>query len=399
MRQAMRVRLAALAALGLLPLQGAAADSLGVDPTDPRFVGRGDLVLKLRSSVHDYFRFVNAGFAAETCSLFADVVDQMPEVNLHGDAHIEQYTVTNLGRGLSDFDDCTRGKAVIDLVRLGASILIAARERDWTHEEDRFISEFLKGYRDGLKGERMEMPTPDLVTRIRASFTWDHAGALRQANALIDRAPRPNDSFDDGVARFVELVGKGHVLGKDAFKVKRIGMLTMGIGSALDEKYLILFEGKTPSDEDDMVVEAKQIRDLQRNPCVRTDVGASRVLDGALLIAYEPFAYAAVVPHGDKHFWMHDWTDDYQETSIATMLRTPKDLRQIAFDAGVQMGRAHPKRPDGGPDKDRRKASLKSLDALERRVRIAMKEMAGRTDVAWRAFARSLSTQTPTGER
>jgi hypothetical protein len=96
---------------------------------------------------------------------------------------------------------------------------------------------------------------------------------------------------------------------------------------------------------------------------------------------------------------MHDWTDDYQEASIATMLRTPKDLRQIAFDAGVQMGRAHPKRPDGGPDKDRRKAALKSIEVLERRVRTAMKEMAGRTDAAWRAFARSMTTQTPTGER
>jgi hypothetical protein len=151
----MRVPLVALAVLGLLPLRGASADSLGVDPTDPRFVGRGDLVLRLRTSVHDYFRFVNAAFAAETCSLFADVVDQMPEVNLHGDAHIEQYTVTNIGRGLSDFDDCTRGKAVIDLVRLGASILIAARERQWTQEEDRFIPSS-GGYRDGLRNERME---------------------------------------------------------------------------------------------------------------------------------------------------------------------------------------------------------------------------------------------------
>ena len=387
----------ALLGLGLVP-RGAGSDSLGVDPADPRFVGHGDLVLKLRTSVHDYFRFVNSGFAAETCSLFADVVDQMPEVNLHGDAHIEQYTVTNVGRGLSDFDDCTRGKAVIDIVRLGASILIAARERLWSEQEDKFISEFLKGYRDGLRGERMEMPTPDLVTRIRASFTWDHAGALRQANALIDQAPIPNDSFADAVARFVELVGTG-VLGKEAFKVKRIGALTMGIGSALDEKYLILFEGKSVADDDDMVVEAKQIRELQGNPCVRTDVGASRVLDGARLIAYnEPFAYAAVVPHAGKHFWMHDWTDDYQEASIATMIRTPKDLRQIAFDAGVQMGRAHPKRPDGGPDKDRRKAALKSLDTLERRIRTAMREMAGRTDAAWRAFGRSTSTATPTDQ-
>jgi hypothetical protein len=72
------------------------------------------------------------------------------------------------------------------------------------------------------------------------------------------------------------------VLGKEAFKVKRIGMLTMGIGSALDEKYLIPFEGPTAAD--DMVVEAKRIRDLQGNFCVRTDVGASRVLDGMGLI-------------------------------------------------------------------------------------------------------------------
>ena len=61
-------------------------------------MGRGDLVLRLRTSVHDYFRFVNAAFAARDLrSLFADVVRPDAEVNLHGDAHIEQYTVTNLG--------------------------------------------------------------------------------------------------------------------------------------------------------------------------------------------------------------------------------------------------------------------------------------------------------------
>ena len=92
------------------------------------------------------------------------------------------------------------------------------------------------------------------------------------------------------------------------------------MGSALDEKYLILFEGPSPAAEDDLIVEAKQIRELVGNPCVRTDVGASRVLDGQRLIAYEPFAYAAVVPHAGKYFWMHDWTDDYQEATIATAI-------------------------------------------------------------------------------
>ena len=168
--------------------------------------------------------------------------------------------------------------------------------------------------------------------------------------------------------------------------MKRIGALQMGIGSALDEKYLIIFEGPSPDAEDDLVVEAKQIRELAGNPCVRTDIGASRVLDGQRLIAYEPFAYAAVVPHGGKFFWMHDWTDDYQEASIALQIQTPKDLRQVAYDVGVQMGRAHPKLPDGSQTKERKREVLRSLSAIEPRVRLAIRDMAGRTDAAWRQF-------------
>ena len=372
--------------LALLTGPAAAAEGLLVDPADPRFATRPDLVARLAATPHGYFRFVSAAFASETCRLFSDVAASMPEVNLHGDAHVEQYAVTSLGRGLTDFDDCTRGLPVIDLVRFGTSLLLAAREKGWAADQERFVDEFLKGYRSGLRGERREMRTPGLVTRTRAGFRWDHAPALRQGHALIDQAPLPNDVFADGVQRFAELVRFGRELPPDFFKVKRVGAITMGVGSALDEKYLIIFEGDTPAAEDDLVVEAKQIRDLAGNPCVRTDVGASRVLDGQRLIAYEPFAYAAVVPHGGKFFWMHDWTDDYREASIATAIESARELRELAFDAGVQMGRAHPKRPDGGPDKDRREAVARSLDALDARVRVAIREMAAKTEKAWESF-------------
>ena len=391
----MRARLPAVLVPALLLAAAArtAPDGLSVDPRDPRFVGRFDLVNRISASLHDYFRFVNSAFAAETCRLFADVVERMPEVNLHGDAHIEQYTVTNLGRGLSDFDDCTRGKAVIDLVRLGTSVLIAAREKGWSRDEKRFVDQFLRGYRDALKGDRLHMATPELATRAREAFRWDHARSLRQAHELIDQAPLPNDAFADGVARFSELVAFGRDLGPDHFKVKRVGALMMGVGSALDEKYLILFEGPSPAAEDDMIVEAKQIRELAGNPCVRTDVGASRVLDGQRLISYEPFAYAAVVPHGGKYFWMHDWTDDYQEASITTQIRSPRDLRQIAYDVGVQMGRAHPKLPDGSQSKERRREVLRSFESIEGRMRMVMRQLAGATDAAWREFKRGGAAQ------
>ena len=396
-----RTRDSAVLCLGLALLAGraTAADSLAVDPADSRLAARPDLLERLTATAHGYFRFVNAAFAGEACRLFSDIATSMPEVNLHGDAHVEQYAVTSLGRGLTDFDDCTRGKAVIDLVRFGSSLLLAAREKGWSAEERRFVDAFLEGYRSGLRGGRLGMPTPGLVTRTRAGFHWDHAPALRQAHALIDQAPLPVDAFADGVSRFAELVSFRREVPADFFRAKRMGALTMGVGSALDEKYLIIFEGDTAAAEDDLVVEAKQIRDLAGNPCVRTDVGASRVLDGQRLIAYEPFGYAAVVPHGGKFFWMHDWTDDYQEASIRSAILSPRDLREIAFDAGVQMGRAHPKRPDGGEDKDRQRAATRSLDAIEARVRSAIRELADRTEAAWRAFRLRANAEHSPGTR
>ena len=38
------------------------------------------------------------------------------------------------------------------------------------------------------------------------------------------------------------------------FEVKQIGAITMGVGSALDEKYLIIFEGETPAAADDLAL-------------------------------------------------------------------------------------------------------------------------------------------------
>ena len=229
-------------------------------------------------------------------------------------------------------------------------------------EDGKSLSAFFRGYRDALKKPDRTIPMPRLFTEIRAGFSWNHALALEQAHALIDAAPLSPDSFTDTSAQFAGLIRFGRDdLPPHFFEIKRVGALTIGVGSALDEKYLIIFEEWTESDDDDLIVEVKQIRDLSGNPCLRTDVGASRILDGQKLIAYEPFGFSAVVPRGDKYFWIHDWTDDYQEASISDVLRSMEDLREIAYDAGVQLGRAHPKRIDGEPDKERQKVTLEAV--------------------------------------
>ncbi len=368
-----------------VPVDG--ADRLTVDPADPRFAGRADLKAKLAGSAHGYFRFINAGFGAEACDAFADVVGEFPDVNLHGDAHFEQYAVTDLGHGLTDFDDCTQGKPLIDLVRFGTSLMLAARERGWDDEDRQFVSEFFRGYRDALENPNRTATTPELAAEIRAGFKYDRPLALRGAHELIDAAPLPPGSFSETAAEFAGLM---HIARGDLplhfFNVKRVGALSIGLGSALDEKYLIIFEGWTKADDDDEIVEAKQIRDLSENPCLRTDVGHSRIPDGQRLIARGPFPFSAVVPRGDAYFWIHDWQDDYQEASIATVVRSKRDMREIAYDAGIQLGRAHPKRRDGGPDETRQRSTLEAVDKYEGRLVGAMRHLADETEAAWRDF-------------
>jgi len=75
------------------------ADGLAVDPADPRLAERPDADRQARLEPHAYFRFVNAGFAAAPAPRSRTLRGSLPDVSLHGDAHVEQYAVTSLGRG------------------------------------------------------------------------------------------------------------------------------------------------------------------------------------------------------------------------------------------------------------------------------------------------------------
>ena len=61
-------------------------------------------------------------------------------------------------------------------------------------------------------------------------------------------------------------------------------------------------------------------------------------------------------------------------------------MKEIAYDARIQLGRAHPKRPDGGPDVDRQKRTLEAVERHEERLLVVMRRLADETEAAWRDF-------------
>ena len=148
-----------------------------------------ELIDGLRADPFTYFRFVNRAWTERVCEAFADVTSPTI-VRLHGDAHIEQFALTQDAWGLDDFDDSTRGPAFIDIVRFLGSLDLASRQRGWLRARDRLWTRFFDGYRLGLSDPDFRPREPQIVGRLRQQ-------APKGAAAYLEWGERQMQPLDD----------------------------------------------------------------------------------------------------------------------------------------------------------------------------------------------------------
>jgi hypothetical protein len=355
------------------------------------------LLERIVASPHGYFRFINRQFSQALCERFEKEMTLIPTVNLHGDPHLEQYTVTEVGRGLVDFDDSSLGPAVLDWARFAVSASLACREHGW-QQPDEVIGEFMRGYRAALENPELEPAPPPLVERIRSTFTTSRAEALAHAEAQMapvepsEEQMLTSDARDQYTKRMLASYPE---LPETFFDRKSYGRLRMGLGSALDMKFLMRVEGPTEAPEDDVILEMKEVRDLSMIECIQPTRGADafRLLAAQSRIAYEPYPYVGYeVIHprkGDDRqvtLWVHAWFDNYKELAILEDLQSVEDLKTVAYDVGVQLGLGHPREIADPHIKELRYALLESLDEFQEDLLDVTHEMTGEAISAWEKF-------------
>ena len=353
------------------------------------------LVARLRADPFTYFRFVNRAWIDRVCEAFADVKNA-PAVRLHGDAHVEQYTITKDAFGLDDFDDSARGPSFVDLVRFMGSIDLATRQRHWTAERDQLWSRFLEGYRQGLSNPGFRPPEPDIVRRLRAQAPLTRAAFLVWGETQMQPMDETiRKSVLAGMAAFDRLMRHERPdLPPGYFAVKRAGWLRIGVGSAGVSKILIRVQGPTPDPADDVLLEAKEAVNLDGVSCLERPITppAVRVIDGTRqlsrlkheILAVGPTMLIPEVAPRAEHWlewWVSSWEPSYREVRLAD-LRSVKDLADIAFDSGVQLGAGDP------PDLATRKQTLSSLVPLEDRLRKETSALVKELLAGWEEFRR-----------
>lgn len=367
------------------------------------FAIRPKLLQRIATSPFQYFRFTNPGFAAAICATFEDILPALPAVNLHGDAHLEQFAVTDASFGLVDFDDAVGGPPVIDLLRFGVSLQIAAGERGWTADEA--LDRFFAGYQAALEDPATESPPPAFVDRARQSFARDPDAFLANCDALMEPLlPREQAEADAGLKRYVEvMLEQSPELTRAFFETKRSGRLRGGVGSALDERFLIRVEGPTPAPDDDVVLEAKELRDLSSVPCVQASPlgGRFRTIVGHARLGGKDDPFLAVIPRGpeetpdDPPFWVQSWQPDYRELDAAHDLTSPDELGELAYHVGLQLGRGHIRQIATPFDDQLRRAVRDMLRDYGSRIRATIDSMTERTLASWQHFRDEAARHAP----
>jgi Uncharacterized protein conserved in bacteria (DUF2252) len=310
-----------------------------------------ELIEHLRADPFTYFRFINRAWTARVCQAFADVHD-VPIVRLHGDAHVEQFALTQDAWGLVDFDDSARGPAYVDIVRYLGSIELAVRQRGWASRRNALWNRFLEGYRQGLETPDYRPPEPDSVRRLRAQAPMTRAAFLGWAEQQMQPMDEiTSKSVVAGMAEFERFMRAERAdLRPGYFGVAHAGWLRIGVGSAAIRKVLIRVQGPTSDADDDVVLELKEFVNLRGFGCLegQTDTTALRIIDGTRQLGRVKHDILAVGPTllipaaADRaepwlDWWVASWEPTYREVRLSD-LRSVEDLSDIVYDSGVQLG-------------------------------------------------------------
>jgi hypothetical protein len=320
-------------------------------PPEALAAAPAELVDRLRADSFTYFRFINRAWTARVCEAFADVTDA-PIVRLHGDAHLEQFAFTRNAWGLGDFDDSTSGRTYVDIVRLLGSIDLAARQRGWTRDRDVLWDRFLEGYRLSLSNPDYRPREPDIVRQLRRQAPRTRVAYLAWGESLMQPLDEATSkSVVQGMGDLDRLVRSDRPeLAPGYFSVVRAGWLRIGVGSAATRKALIRVQGPTTAREDDVLIEIKEVANLGGLSCLEQSATpqAVRVINGTRQIGRLKYDILAVGPTmlipaaaGRAEPWLDwsvaSWEPSYREVRISD-LRSVRDLSDISFDSGLQLG-------------------------------------------------------------
>jgi len=350
------------------------------------------LIDRVTARAFRYFRLLARASSARTCVEFSDLRWRLPAVAVHGDAHLEQFVVTDGTYGLEDFDRSGFGPAVVDLVRYASSLHVACRDMRWACDADAAVTAYFGAYHEALD-HPVRRRQPAVVRRLRDSVPQGGMTWLEWADKLMKPLPSAEEaSLRGGWGRFIDLMLEtSPERPREFYRLVRVGRIEMGVGSALEPKTLLRIGGATDRANDDEILEARITSAVSGDRCVtRPPNGGSLHVSmfATLLGSRLPDVFGFMPQQSDgraPELWIQSWDRGYRELSAAD-LQSQAELNQLATDAGHQLaGHFWTTFPE--PLRGHfRFAQLRAFELSHVRARAAARRFADETIRGWEDF-------------
>lgn len=345
--------------------------------------GGATMVKKLESSPYRYFRFVSREFESRTCWAFRDLKYNLPVIAVHGDAHLEQFVVTNDTYGLEDFDRAGYGPAVVDLVRYATSIDLACKQATFPCDAATAIEKYLTQYRASIDKPGPRLAMPAVSARVQKKAPQDRKAWLAWVDTqMLPLSKEEEERTRRSWAAFRDLQRAVHPdRPAEFYEIVRVGELKMGVGSALERKLLFRIRGPSTDPLDDVVLEARSGDITESSGCVwRPSHGTALhvLLFMSLLGPRMPDVIGFVSfdrAPDNRPFWVQSWNAGYVELST-TDIQSQAELEELVANAGQQLaGHFWTKFPEQ-LRAYQRFAQLQAFDSVRARVVTLSREMA-----------------------
>jgi len=351
---------------------------------------------RLEASAFRYSRMLAGQFEARTCWSFRDVRWHLPVVAVHGDAHLEQFVVTNNTFGVEDFDKAGYGPAVVDLVRYSASIELACREATFPCDPKKAVDRYFTEYRASLDKMPDRSHPPTVVERMRRKAPQRRAAWLDWVDAQMGPLTPEHEALArKGWKTFADLqIAVVPDRSAEFYEIARVGELRMGVGSALERKILVRIRGPSNDPNDDVVLEARAGEAPGASGCVwRPAHGSSlHVLTFMALLGPrmpEVFGYVDLTDKPDERpFWVQAWHPGYVELTLDD-IHSQDELEELAVDAARQLAGHFWTRFVDPLRGYQRYAQLRAFDTTRERAVALSSELAREVIVEWDRFRKT----------
>ncbi len=373
---------------------GDAIFSLRLDRASLRAGGASDALLDgIGASAFRYFRTMAEPFKHRTCEAFRDLRWRLPSGPVHGDAHLEQFVVTDHDYGLADFDNAGFGPAIVDLVRFAASLHLACREMGAGCDPEQAVTAYFDAYRASLD-RPVQRRQPAIVARLRGRLGPQPEAWLQWADGLMQPlAPAEEAKVRREWFRFVAMMRETSPARPETFyRIQRLGSVEIGLGSALERKMLIRVAGATDDPGDDAILEARTHSLPEYRGCVWRPTGGSlNVFMLTSLLGHPLPEVFGVLPNPDgselPEIWIQSWDRGYRELSLSDV-GDQADLNALAADAGTQLaGHFWSSSPE--PLRGHQRfTQLRAFELTERRARDLAGSLAREVVAEWSRFRR-----------